>query len=149
MIGRKFACLVPTDKSMARLKRLSERLQLDISKGYDGNPVDAFPYHLTLLYSKEEDLDYPNVEMPLGHILRVSGAYMTRLGNAIVLKTTLPQKLIQIRNNVINNLKATHSHDEFIPHISLTYIDNKEFVDPTPLWHKPIYFDRLRIETSD
>lgn len=149
MIGRKFVCLVPTDRSMARLKRLSERLGFDTSKGYNGQPIDSFPYHMTLLYSKEEDLDYPDVEVPLGQILRVSGSHISRLGNAIVLKTTITPKLIQIRNNVIKNLGATHTHDEFIPHVSLTYIDKEDFEDPTPLWYKPIFFDKLRIETSD
>lgn len=148
MIGRKFACLLPTEKTRKRLENLSRRLNLDITKGYSGETVEQFPYHLTLLYSVETDRDFPDVEMPLGHILSLNGSVVTHLGDAIVLKTTKTPKLLQIRNNLLKNLECTSPYDDFIPHVSLTYIDNPDFDDPTPLWYKALYFDRIQIKTS-
>lgn len=151
MIGRKFACLVPTERTIEKLRRLSKRFDFDTSVGYDGNKVDDFFYHMTLLYSKEEDIDYPNTRMPLGHTIRVNGAVITTLGNAVVLRTTTNPKLHQVRNNLVRNLCCTHSHPDWIPHVSLTYskkdIDNFG-TDPRPYWYKSLEFSEILVETS-
>ena len=149
--GRKFACLIPSDRTIEKLKRLSTRFGFDTTVGYNGQKIDEFEYHMTLLFSVEEDIDYPDVTMPLGHPLSVNGAVVTKLGNAVVLRTTTNPKLLQVRNNMIKNIGGTSSYPDWIPHVSLTYalkdIDN--FGDePVPFWYKKLVFDKIMVKTS-
>jgi len=149
--GRKIAMLMPTEKTQRRLEGVAKRFMLNINRDYDGREVSFFEFHLTLLYSQETDIDYPNVTMPLGHVLNLNGAVVTTLGNAVVLKTTKTPKLLQIRDNLIKNIGGTSPYDGFIPHVSLSYdpTDIDRFEEPVPFWYKRLQFDRIVVKNSD
>jgi len=149
--GRKIAFLLPTDRTQRRLEGVAKRFGLNIGRDFDGRPVTHFEFHMTLLYSVEDNLDYPNVTMPLGHILNVNGAVITTLGNAVVLKTTKNPKLLQVRDNLMKNIGGTSPYDGFIPHVSLSYdpVDIDRFEEPVPFWYKRLQFDRIVVKNSD
>lgn len=150
--GRKFACLWPTERTQKRLEGVAKRFNLNTTIGFDGEKIEGpFPFHVTLVYSVEENIDYPNVEMPLGHILNLNGAVITTLGKAVVLKTTKPPKLLQIRDNLMRNIGATSQWPDYTPHVSLSYdpADIDKFAEPVPFWYKRLQWDRIQVKNSD
>lgn len=149
MISKKFVALLPTENTKERLKRIGARLGLDSSVDYKGLPTDDFEYHMTLMYSTDE-CDFPNFTYPTFHPIRVNGACLIKLGEkASAIRTTYSERLKILRNQIIHNMKLTHAYDDFVPHVSLSYVPNDEVEYPVPLWYCPLWFDRVVVKEID
>lgn len=146
-MNRKFISLIPSERSISRLKKVADRLGLDYSKNFSGKDVDDFNFHMTLVFSNEEVNHVPNGEMPLGAPIVVNCAVLTRLGEkATVLRTTMCPRIAQLRQQLMATYKITHNFEDFIPHVSLSYVPNETHEYPKNMWYFPIEFTRVRVE---
>lgn len=144
--SRKFISIVPNEKSCQRLQNLADKLGFDTTKTFSGNDCEKFNFHMTLLYTNEE-VDVVNCEFPLSAPITVNCAVLMPLGDkATVLRTTNSWQINQIRQHYMKLYNVTHNFEDFIPHVSLSYVPNDGIEYPKNVWYFPVTFDRLRIE---
>jgi hypothetical protein len=97
------------------------------SLGID-NLVQADDYHCTILYSKVHCPDIAHEKMPLPCTAKaISYEMFGEDEGALVLKVDC-KAAVQLHKTCIEKYGATHSYDEYVPHITLAY----DFSGPLP-----------------
>lgn len=148
-LSRKYIAVVYDDKTHSKMRDWCIENGFDLTKKYDGSnrPAEAFEFHTTVFYAKNE-INLENTVIPL--VGEVSPVKFELLGenNDIPVLIVKSDDLNAIRDEY-GNLGIEDEWPDYKPHISLSYDRKKYDISKLKLPNFKMRYSELKIEDID
>lgn len=149
---RKYIKLIYDDVTQKKLRQWCYEKGFDITQSYSGRNLspEEFEFHTTIFYSSNES----SLSNKTVYLDKNQTVYRSEIDSFALLGDDFDIPVIKLKNSgVISVLRELYEsigledeYDEYIPHISISYVRSQYYSKDIELPKFPLVFDKLRIE---